>query len=132
MIHEGQCMCGAVRFSVEGEPVNVRACHCRQCQRALGSPFFARALFEQRHVDITGPTAAHLSSQALERVFCRECGTRMFARRTNGTYIGIALAAFNDKDRFAPTEHIWVSEKVAWLRLDDGLPQHPQKSPSLP
>lgn len=132
MTHKGRCMCGAVTFAVEGDPINIRACHCRQCQSAFSSPFFARALFEQAKVTINGSTAAHLTSPALERVFCPECGTRLWARRTNGTYMGIALAAFDEPDLFAPTEHIWVSEKAAWLKLDDGLPQHPERSPTVP
>ncbi len=35
---------------------------------------------------------------------------------------GVALAAFDDRNAFAPTEHIWVSEKMDWVRIDDGLP----------
>lgn len=130
--HTGRCMCGAVTFSAEGDPINVRACHCHQCQAALASPFFARALFDQRNVKVNGPIAAHRTSPALERVFCQECGARLWARRTNGTYMGIALSAFDQKDLFAPTEHIWVSEKVDWLQLNDGLPQHQEKSPTVP
>jgi len=57
-------------------------------------------------------------------VFCKTCGTRLFSRRTNGTAVGIALAAFDDRNAFAPTEHIWVAEKMDWVRLDDGLPQY--------
>jgi hypothetical protein len=132
MLRKGRCMCGAVSFRTEGEPLNVRVCHCRNCQMAHSSPFNARALFEQHAVTIEGPTAVHLSSSALERVFCRLCGTRVFARRTNGTYIGVSLVAFDDRNAFAPTEHIWVSEKVAWLKLNDGLPQHLERSPIVP
>ena len=90
----------------------------------MGSPFFARALFDQRALVIEGDTARYPSSQALDREFCRVCGTRLFSRRTDGSVVGVALAAFDDRNAFAPTEHIWVSEKMAWVRLDDGLPQY--------
>jgi len=128
-IREGRCLCGSVRFRTDGEPVNVRICHCRNCQKAMGSPFFARALFDQRALAVEGDTARYPSSEALDRVFCKICGTRLFSRRTNGTVVGVALAAFDDRNAFAPTEHIWVSEKIDWVRLDDGLPQYQQSIP---
>jgi hypothetical protein len=130
MIREGGCLCGAVRFWAEGEPINVRVCHCRNCQKAMGSPFFARALFDQKALGIKGETARYASSEALDRVFCKACGTRLFAWRRNGTAAGVALAAFDDRNAFAPTEHIWVKEKMHWLKLDDGLPQYPGAPPA--
>jgi hypothetical protein len=129
MTREGGCLCGAVRFKAEGEPLNVRICHCRNCQKAMGSPFFARALFDQRSLKVEGETAQYPSSEALERVFCKRCGTRMFSRRTNGTVVGVALAAFDDRNAFQPTEHIWLSEKMDWVRIDDGLKQYRQSVP---
>jgi hypothetical protein len=124
MIREGGCLCGAVRFKAEGEPINVRICHCRNCQKAMGSPFFARALFDQRALAVEGETARYASSETLDRVFCKACGTRLFSWRRNGTAAGIALAVFDDRNAFTPTEHIWVSEKVSWVKLDDDLPQY--------
>jgi hypothetical protein len=129
MIREGGCLCGAVRFKCEGEPVNVRICHCRNCQKAMGSPFFARALFEQSAITVQGETACYPSSDQLGRVFCPRCGTRLFAWRKLGTRAGVALAAFDDRNAFAPTAHMWVSEKMDWVRLDDGLPQYPETGP---
>jgi hypothetical protein len=128
-IRQGGCLCGAVRFQANGEPVNVRICHCRNCQKAMSSPFFARALFEQRALTIEGETRRYASSEALERVFCKNCGTRLFAWRKIGTVAGVALAAFDDRNAFAPTAHIWTSEKMDWVRLDDGLPQYPEMAP---
>src|SRR5439155_24136466 len=112
-----------------GEPANVRICHCRTCQKAMGSPFFARALFDQRALRVEGDTAHYPSSAALERVFCKSCGSRLFSRRTNGTMVGVALAAFDDRNAFAPTEHIWLSEKMDWVRIDDGLKQYRESVP---
>jgi hypothetical protein len=129
MIREGGCLCGAVRFKCEGEPINVRICHCRKCQKAMGSPFFARALFDQSALTVEGDTASYASSAAIDRVFCKKCGTRLFAWRTKAHTAGIALAAFDDRHAFAPTEHIWVTEKMNWVRLDDGLPQYPETFP---
>jgi len=129
MVREGGCLCGAVRLKVEGQPINVRLCHCRLCQKAMGSPYFARALFPQTAVTIEGDTGRYPSSERLDRVFWKTCGTRLCTWRTNGSAAGIALAVFDDRHAFAPTEHIWVSEKMNWVRLDDGLPQYPEGPP---
>jgi hypothetical protein len=129
MIRQGGCLCGAVRFKARGEPINVRVCHCRNCQKAMGSPFFARALFAQDALTVEGDSARYASSDAIERVFCKTCGTRLFSWRTNGTAAGVALAVFDDRNAFTPTEHIWVNEKMDWVKLEDGLPQYPQTAP---
>ncbi|MDO9564686.1 MAG: GFA family protein [Bradyrhizobium sp.] len=129
MTHEGGCMCGAVRFRCEGEPLNVRVCHCRSCQKAMGSPFYARALFSPDALRVTGEIARYASSEAIDRVFCPVCGTRLFSWRRNGTAAGVALATFDDRNAFAPTAHIWISEKMDWVKLDDGLPQYREIMP---
>jgi hypothetical protein len=95
----------------------------------MGSPFFARALFPQSAISLEGPTGRHPSSAALDCVFCTVCGTRIGAWRRNGTAAGIALALFDDRNALAPTEHIWVSEKPAWVVIADGLPQYAEAPP---
>ena len=128
-LREGRCLCGAVRFKAKGEPINVRICHCRNCQKAMGSPFFARALFEQSALTVEGDTSRYASSEVMDRVFCKTCGTRLFSWRKDGSVAGVALAAFDDRNAFAPTEYIWVAEKMAWVKLDDDLPQYPGSVP---
>ena len=63
-------------------------------------------------------------------MFCKRCGTRLFSWRRNGTLAGVSLTTFDDRNAFAPTEHIWVSEKLAWLKLEDGLTQYPGTIPA--
>jgi hypothetical protein len=127
MTKEGGCLCGAVRFKAEGEPINVRICHCRNCQKAMGSPFFARALFAQSALTVEGETSRYPTSERVDRVFCKCCGTRLFSWRTDGSAAGVALATFDDPNAFAPTEHIFVAGKMTWLKFDDGLPQYPER-----
>ncbi len=68
--YTGGCLCGAVRYAVEADPVNERVCHCRLCQKAVGAPFNARLLFRRDQVTIEGPAATHLSSSEIKRGFC--------------------------------------------------------------
>lgn len=127
---EGGCLCGQCRYRAEGPPINVRACHCRMCQRAIGAPFNVRVLFALDRVAITGPVGWYRSSDELERGFCSICGTTMFSRRSSVNAIGITFGSLDEPDRFAPDEHIWGSSKQAWIRLDDGLPLHAAGPPA--
>ena len=126
----GGCLCGAVRYIADGEPVNVRACHCRKCQKATGGVFYARARYRQAAVAIDGETRSYPSSERIERVFCPACGTTLFSRSIDGGgYIGVSLPTLDDAGALRPTEHIFVDFKQPWLELADGLPQFPEQSP---
>jgi hypothetical protein len=38
---EGGCLCGAVRYRLNGEIEESAYCHCRTCQRQSGAPVVA-------------------------------------------------------------------------------------------
>src|SRR6476660_10281479 len=78
----GGCQCGAVRYEVSAEPLEVYVCHCRECRRQSASAF---------GISVTVPaeafvlTQGHLrswsrptdSGRVLECMFCADCGTRI-------------------------------------------------------
>jgi hypothetical protein len=47
----------------------------------------------------------------------------------NETAAGVVLAVLDDRNAFAPTEHIRVTEKMNWVKLEDGLPRYPETVP---
>ncbi len=121
----GGCLCGACRYETAAEPLNIRVCHCRLCQKATGAAFYARVQVPIETLSIAGPVGWYPSSDAVARGFCPNCGTTLFSRRDGGGVIGLAMGSLDEADRFRPTEHIWVSSKQAWLTLADGLVQYP-------
>lgn len=125
--YDGGCLCGQVRWRATAVPANVRICHCRLCQKATGGAFFARAIFRADDIAWQGETTAWPSSPRIDRLSCARCGTPMFARPKDApARLGVSLATLDDPGAIAPTVHIWVSSKLDWLKLDDGLPQCPE------
>ena len=127
--YQGGCLCGAVRYRAEGEPVNARVCHCRLCQKAIGAAFNARLLFRRDDVSLAGPVQTFNSSPEVKRGFCPSCGTTVFSAREALGLIGLTSASLDDPSVFQPTMHIWTSSRQPWLKLDDGLPQYPEGAP---
>jgi len=128
--YRGGCLCGKVRYVVDAKPANVRICHCRLCQKATGCAFFARAIFPRDAVSIEGSTQAYASSEDLRRLFCPSCGTAVFAERLSRPgFLSVTLASLDAPERLPPTMHIWVSRKIPWVVLNDGLPQFPEGAP---
>src|SRR4051812_26517182 len=82
-IHEGGCLCGAVRYRVEGEPVLSSVCSCTACQRRTGSAFGFGAYFKAEQVEILRgepATYEHRSDETgrwLRFQFCTKCGTQV-------------------------------------------------------
>ena len=127
MVYAGGCLCGQVRYRASAPQANVRICHCSSCRRAVGGPYFARAVFLAETIERTGETTSWPTSPRIDRLSCARCGTPMFsAPKDAPARLGVSLATLDDPDALPPQMHIWVSEKLAWVTIDDGLPQFPQ------
>jgi hypothetical protein len=127
---EGGCLCGALRYIARGEPINMRVCHCRLCQRAIGAAFNARVLMPLRSVALHGPVGRYHSTPELVRGFCTACGTTVFSERRATGVIGLTCGSLDKAGLFQPADHIWTSSQQPWVRLDDGLPRYPEAPPS--
>lgn len=126
----GCCLCGQVRWRATAEPLNVRVCHCSLCRKATGAPFFARAVFALEVFEATGETTCWPTSPRIDRRSCARCGTPMFsAPKDAPARIGVGLATFDAPNAPTPNCHIWVSAKLPWVVIADGLPKYDQRAP---
>jgi hypothetical protein len=122
---EGGCLCGAVRYRAE-EPLWVAHCHCRECRRASGAAFATYVgLASQNLVYLSGEPASFASSPGVQRGFCARCGSSLSyqSERWPGE-IHIFAATADAPEGLEPQGHVYCAEKLPWIELDDGLPQH--------
>ena len=72
------CLCGAVKITVENINPKFTVCHCQACRTWGGAPFFAVKCGTK--VTIEGDDKINLfkSSSWASRGFCTECGTHLF------------------------------------------------------
>lgn len=127
---EGGCLCGACRYTSTGEILNIRACHCHRCQKATGAAFYARIMVPLDSVTFSGPIGWFGAEAGVRRSFCQNCGTSLFSERQSANTVGLSMGSLDRPDRYAPQEHIWISSKQEWLRLDDGKPQYAEGPPA--
>ena len=126
----GGCLCGACRYETDAAPINVRACHCRACQKATGAPFYARVMVPLDAVRMEGPIGWFASSPEVRRGFCTRCGTTLFSERVAANAIGLTIGSLDDPAPFRPEAHIWVSRKQPWLQLEDDVPHYAEGPPA--
>lgn len=125
VVHEGGCLCGALRFAAEGEAEAVGYCHCRMCQRSSGAPAQVWALFPAGAVRVTaGAPVVYRSSEHGSRDFCATCGSQVGFHDADGYSLNVAC--LDDPEAMAPTCHIWTESRISWFDAGKGLPERTQ------
>jgi len=124
--YKGRCFCGDVKFTVAGPEKYACFCHCESCRRAAGGSSVPWATFAREDFIVTGgEMAAHHSAPGVTRGLCTICGTSLtYENESRPGQIDVTLTSFEDPSMFTPRSHIWVEDKLPWVVIDDGLPQH--------
>ena len=93
----GGCQCGAIRYALYTQPDRAGICHCRMCQKAVGSPFNTWANVRVENFAWTrGRPATFASSSAAGRGFCPRCGTPLcFAYVKRPELISISIGSLD-------------------------------------
>lgn len=133
-MNQGQCLCGAVRYEVDGPFASMMNCHCSMCRKHHGAPFatFVSApLAGFRWVSGRDGISSFKTESGGSRSFCRTCGsvTPMLLEDA-----GLALCPAGNLDGdlgIKPQAHIFAGSKASWYNITDGLPQHEAYPPEF-
>lgn len=131
-MHKGSCLCGAVRFEVEGELRQPDACHCSQCRKQSGHYWASTEVYGSA-LTIHGEDKIswYQSSEKIRRGFFSVCGSVLFWDPAHRDWIAIGMGAFESPTGTRLGKHIFTADKGDYYEIGDGLPQeeYPPRPP---
>ena len=116
----GRCLCGAVRYEVEGPLRDVSVCHCVECRRWHGGPGgytaaprdAVRVSGEVRWID------SPASDAHARRGFCADCGSSLFWDAPGRATISIAAGTLDPPTGLSTVRHIYTGDASDYYDLD--------------
>jgi len=126
-VHEGGCLCGAIRYVLRGHPTYSGHCHCRSCQRAIGAGFVTWAGVKPENFEVTrGEITQCATSPGVQRGFCARCGSSLTFAGDGWTDIGVTAASLDDPTVARPESNVYLDHRQPWVVIDDGLRKYDQ------
>ncbi len=124
--YSGGCLCGALRYQAEGEPVYMEHCYCEDCRKASGSGFIPVIGFAARAVCFHGESLKFKSKAAngrdATRNSCPICGSLVFGGEVGkDTSFTIYAGTLDDPSLFHPTVAIFTRGRPDWAVIPHGL-----------
>ncbi|MBI3439532.1 MAG: GFA family protein [Proteobacteria bacterium] len=124
-MHTGSCLCGAVRFEVEGDLPPPDACHCVQCRKTSGHYFVSTDVPRSRLIIRGGENVTwYRSSEKVRRGFCKTCGASLFWDPIERDWLGVAMGAFDGPTGTHIHVHVHAGEKGDYYEIGDGVPRY--------
>ncbi len=128
----GSCLCGQVRFQLDGGIEMINNCHCSMCRKSHGAAFgsFLHAAGQGfRWTAREDLVTTYQSSEGNVRAFCGTCGSNMPVLEGGGSHVTIPAGSLDDDPGVRPMVNIFVASKAPWFEISDALPQFEEFPP---
>jgi hypothetical protein len=124
--HYGSCLCGAVRFEVEGSFERFFLCHCSFCRKDTGSAHGANLFSTTARLTwLAGEdqvTTYHLPSTRHAKSFCKTCGSALPRLPTDASALVVPAGSLESPVTIRPDAHIFVASRADWDRELESVP----------
>ena len=125
----GGCLCGAVRYEVDGPFLRAGHCHCSRCRRHSGAAVCTQARVKrERFRLLRGAERVRVfrPGEGAVKAFCEVCGSSLFGGTwPEGEEVSIRMGSFDGDPGIRPQYHTFVDSRAPWDEITDSLPRYP-------
>lgn len=121
----GGCLCGAVRYEVDVDPVRAARCHCDDCRRGSGATFATNVFVPADHFKIVQGEVAQYqhktdAGNTMTRAFCPKCGSPIFGYSSagGGAMRAIRAGSIDDASFVKPSIEVYTKRMLACTTVD--------------
>lgn len=126
----GGCLCGEVRYVMEGGFTAVHNCHCSRCRKARAAAhttngFTAIDRLAFTHGADLVNTYRLPAARFFAQAFCSACGSGLPRHDPGRGIVIVPLGSLDDDPGRGADDHIFVDSKACWFDIGDALPRFP-------
>jgi len=128
----GRCLCGDVRYEIDGPISPFWLCHCSKCRRANGSAFHASAVCDPaafRWCSGEDSISEYEDTPGYKVRFCRRCGSPVPSLLEQFGRMFLHAGGLDGDPGRRVQHHIFVGSKAPWFEIGDDLPQYDEHKP---
>jgi hypothetical protein len=129
---DGGCLCGRIRYEIEGEPRFMYQCHCGKCRAASGASFVTNIIVDTARFRITAgkeSLAGYESSPRKFRYFCSGCGSPIYSHgEATKHVVAVRCGTLKHDPGVRLAYHAFVAWKAPWVDIRDERPQFDERA----
>jgi hypothetical protein len=129
----GSCLCGAIRFEVDGPFPKLYQCHCSLCRKQGGSVSNTGLIVASDKFRSLGGeelTGKWQRSSGFRSWFCQRCGSTVPNPLRDTGFVWVPAGALDDDGSLEIGAQVFLGSKTSWDRpRTDGLQL--EEAPSL-
>lgn len=123
----GSCLCGAVKFTVSGEPARFYHCHCSRCRKSSGAAHASNLFLQNGKIEWSGDTDSIRSfklpeAERFTRTFCNHCGGPLPREIIALKMAFVPAGTLDDEPNISPQARIFQGSRTTWSCSGDALP----------
>ena len=114
----GSCLCGGVRYRIEGQTREVVNCFCAQCRKTSGHYVAATRVDKQSlKMEADESLRWYESSPGVRRGFCHQCGGNLFWDNQQNAQISVMAGTLDVPTGLRTTENIHARDVSDYFEL---------------
>jgi len=124
---KGACLCGKVKYEIDGKPRWMYQCHCGKCRAATGAPFATNMIVDAEKFRLVAGKeclTAFESSPQKFRYFCASCGSPIYSHGEKTKHVvSVRSGTLSEDPGVRVAYHAFTGSRAAWDEIRDDLPQ---------